>query len=215
MQLLAASLLLASWAVGAALNPLPEGMSIRRQLPANYTLSTIKWTLPITEGGANYTFYGTVQEVFAQINDERVSQGLEPMPEPAVNNSLGISSRTNNGDTLNGRYYTSTICNVGLPGPANTYRIEQGASYLMGLKGTCENGPGPGNCGRISCSYNSAIYWCNDNPYSSSYDCSSFGNYADDAINSCTVDSQDGDHVTWGQAFDTLNFNVMVGKDSC
>lgn len=40
--------------------------------------------------------------------------------------------------------------------------IIQGIQYLRGLKGRPSNGPGPGNCGRVSCSYDNAIWWCND-----------------------------------------------------
>ncbi|KAN0104234.1 hypothetical protein V8E51_009979 [Hyaloscypha variabilis] len=48
---------------------------------------------------------------------------------------------------------------------AEAAAIEDGVDYLIGLNSELTNGPGPGNCGRISCSYNSAIYYCNDNPY--------------------------------------------------
>lgn len=41
-------------------------------------------------------------------------------------------------------------------------RIKEGIRYLRGVNGKPSNGPGPGNCGRVSCSYNSAIWWCND-----------------------------------------------------
>jgi hypothetical protein len=51
---------------------------------------------------------------------------------------------------------------------ADLGRIEEGWNHLNGVKGKPVNGPGPGTCGRVSCSYNSAIYWCNDvsTPYS-------------------------------------------------
>lgn len=42
------------------------------------------------------------------------------------------------------------------------FRIQEGISHLRGVNGKPRNGPGPGNCGRVSCSYNSAIWWCND-----------------------------------------------------
>lgn len=46
--------------------------------------------------------------------------------------------------------------------PCDAWIISDGVIYLRGVKGKPKNGPGPGNCGRVSCSYNSAIYWCND-----------------------------------------------------
>ncbi|RAO74090.1 uncharacterized protein BHQ10_010102 [Talaromyces amestolkiae] len=46
---------------------------------------------------------------------------------------------------------------------ADTSQIEDGIKYLNGIAGQPKNGPGPNNCGRVSCSYNSSIWWCNDN----------------------------------------------------
>jgi hypothetical protein len=40
--------------------------------------------------------------------------------------------------------------------------IRRGIEYLRYVQGRPRNGPGPGNCGRVSCSYNAAIWWCND-----------------------------------------------------
>lgn len=39
---------------------------------------------------------------------------------------------------------------------------QDGIKHLNSVPGAPANGPGPGNCGRVSCSYDSAIYWCND-----------------------------------------------------
>ena len=40
--------------------------------------------------------------------------------------------------------------------------IKIGIEYLRGVPGKPASGPGPGNCGRVSCWGESAIYWCND-----------------------------------------------------
>ncbi|PIG84669.1 hypothetical protein AARAC_001976 [Aspergillus arachidicola] len=40
--------------------------------------------------------------------------------------------------------------------------IEAGIKPLRGVSGHPSNGPGPGNCGRLSCSWGAAIWWCND-----------------------------------------------------
>lgn len=40
--------------------------------------------------------------------------------------------------------------------------LYEGVPYLKGVQGEPVQGPGPGSCGRVSCSYNSAIWWCND-----------------------------------------------------
>jgi hypothetical protein len=41
-------------------------------------------------------------------------------------------------------------------------RIYDGIMYLDGHEGVPTMPAGPGNCARVSCSYDSAIYWCND-----------------------------------------------------
>ena len=45
---------------------------------------------------------------------------------------------------------------------ANADRIYQGVMYLAHVGGVPEAGAGPNLCGRVSCSWDSAIYWCND-----------------------------------------------------
>lgn len=45
---------------------------------------------------------------------------------------------------------------------ADSAQIQKGIDYLRKVPGKPTNGPGPGNCGRVSCSWNSAITWCND-----------------------------------------------------
>ncbi|PWY90681.1 hypothetical protein BO70DRAFT_358131 [Aspergillus heteromorphus CBS 117.55] len=58
----------------------------------------------------------------------------------------------------------SLICDI--PGrlseTAETVWIRDGISYLKGLEGTCGVSAGPAACARISCSYDSGIYLCND-----------------------------------------------------
>ncbi|KAI1320861.1 hypothetical protein F5Y16DRAFT_405454 [Xylariaceae sp. FL0255] len=211
MKIFASTFAFASMAVAAVVEALPEGMSIRRSLPSNYTLSTITWSLPIVEGGPNYTFNGT--QVFAQVNQERVRQGLEPLEDPA-RNTADIMSSSDDVD-LHDRTYTKDICKVGLDGAGELIRIQQGITYLRSLSGTCTNGPGPGNCGRISCSWSSAIYWCNDNPTDFTYPCSGFADYAQIICNDCTFRTGKNNKIVWGQAFDDRRFNVLVGSDDC
>jgi hypothetical protein len=38
----------------------------------------------------------------------------------------------------------------------------QGIPYLNGVTNSCDVGPGPANCVRVSCSYSAVIYLCND-----------------------------------------------------
>lgn len=57
---------------------------------------------------------------------------------------------------------TLQLC--GIPGrkAAKVSYIWEGIYYLDTFDGQPKSDPGPGMCGRVSCSYNSAIYWCNN-----------------------------------------------------
>ncbi|KAB8203958.1 hypothetical protein BDV34DRAFT_226891 [Aspergillus parasiticus] len=64
--------------------------------------------------------------------------------------------------------------------------IEAGIKHLGGVSGQPSNGPGPGNCGLLSCSWGAAIWWCNDNTFTKVLP--SFNNIADGAyviLNNC------------------------------
>ncbi|KAI1327962.1 hypothetical protein F5Y16DRAFT_398833 [Xylariaceae sp. FL0255] len=205
-----------SLVTGAAIDALPPGISIRSSLPSNYTITPVTWIMPIETGGENHTFYGTVQEVFAQVNDARAQQGLPALPDPSANITEPTTrSISGTHSVLDARSYEKTICKVGLSGYATIYRINQGIAYLEGVTSQCGMGAGPGNCGRISCSYNAAIYWCNDNDHYVEYECSYFAQYAAVVTDACVYTRGGKTEWTWGQAFDTENFNVMVGYDSC
>jgi hypothetical protein len=56
------------------------------------------------------------------------------------------------------------ICNVfdKPEGRAFVEYLMEGLRYLRSISGQPTLGPGPGTCSRVSCSYDSAIYWCND-----------------------------------------------------
>lgn len=45
---------------------------------------------------------------------------------------------------------------------ARTNKIREGIEYLRRAGGQLHLGPGPGVCSRVSCSGNSAIWWCSD-----------------------------------------------------
>jgi len=75
--------------------------------------------------------------------------------------SASLSTRTSTVDSRVGRLgKRQLLCNI-FP-TADKETIQDGIDYLRGVPGTATNGPGPGNCGRVSCSWDSAIWWCND-----------------------------------------------------
>jgi hypothetical protein len=89
-------------------------------------------------------------------------------------------------------------------------------AYLSGLKGYPKRGAGPGNCGRVSCSYNTAIWWCNDEPFDKTlmgYDRIYYG--ALEIVSPCSHKPFGDSRKTSGQAFSTGGWNVIVRKDKC
>lgn len=56
----------------------------------------------------------------------------------------------------------NTWADCGRYDPAKAIAIWEGINHLNHVCGTPVSKPGPGICGRVSCSYNSAIWWCND-----------------------------------------------------
>ncbi|KAH8896360.1 hypothetical protein GQ53DRAFT_778975 [Thozetella sp. PMI_491] len=104
----------------------------------------------------------------------------------------------------------STLCgNFGL---ADKGRIQEGITYLRGLNGAPRNGPGPANCGRVSCSYNAAIWWCNDNTTPKTLDgWNPIADGAQNIINDCAPAASQ----VSGQRFHDDLWNVIVRGDSC
>ncbi|CAJ2512729.1 Uu.00g008480.m01.CDS01 [Anthostomella pinea] len=239
------ALVVASVAVGAVINEPQSGRSVPAVLPDGYREVQMSWTGPITPGGANVTFQGSLEDVQAQA-EAAGGTILANSTKRAVDTQASV---------LDARQWDKDICNVGLQGSAAAQAIDSGISYLKGVTGDCGMPAGPGTCGRISCSYDSAssewlpsavCYLPLISPllpllYQSSKttprhprhyadiqflpswcnDNNHFASWrcADFASYAQSV----RDHCTfwtttswvWGQSFDKQNFNIMVGHDSC
>lgn len=102
---------------------------------------------------------------------------FDPVGAATINNSVLSNDTTtttatnsssasgfNNPSTRPREDYVATVrsCNNIAGGTASNRRIQEGIAYLGTVSGTPVEGPGPGACGRVSCSYGGAIYWCND-----------------------------------------------------
>jgi len=93
---------------------------------------------------------GTVQDVVRYLKEIDPTYELPELPVPELGTRQSrVESRQIRIDCFNWPV-------------AGGNAIQDGINYLRRLSGRPSNGPGPGACGRVSCSYNSAIYWCND-----------------------------------------------------
>ncbi|KAI8950973.1 hypothetical protein F4801DRAFT_578904 [Xylaria longipes] len=123
----------------AATKGLPSRERIINNLPSNSYESSITWTGRIDEDGGLMSFTGSdLQHIEEQIRELK--------PNFSWSREIDLGSRDSpeedKGDIL---------CDMAWnPQFASVFHIRQGIAYLHKIHGNCTNGPGPGNCGRIS-----------------------------------------------------------------
>ncbi|KAL3443774.1 hypothetical protein BJX65DRAFT_284770 [Aspergillus insuetus] len=119
-------------------------------------------------GGPEIVLNGTIEEVYAQL--------IEINPNYDADwEDVSDSKDTELGDFHVMEYTLHCTFHLAVPG---NY-IKEGIKYLRKVKGHPRLGAGPNKCDRVSCSYNAAIYWCNDDNKPRSLP--SFNNIADGA----------------------------------
>ncbi|KAM3435425.1 hypothetical protein MY4824_004891 [Beauveria thailandica] len=160
---------------------------------SGYGVDVLQWDVEVSPGEV-VLFNGTVEEVYSQVLELN----------PAYELSMSAQRRSN----LERR--SRVVCgNYGL---ASKDRIQEGINYLRTLNAAPRNGPGPANCGRVSCSYNSAIWWCNDNTTPKTLDGWDWlANSAQTIVNTCAS----GASQVSGQNYEDGNWNTIVCSDSC
>lgn len=122
-----------------------------------YQVVDPQWTVETTPGGPNITVTGTIQDVAARLTEAN----------PNCKRDFKIEQISASPENFEKRaYYTikvPEICNNAKRWSYTTSSgIRDGIDYLNKLSGTAHLGAGPNTCGRVSCSYGAAIWWCND-----------------------------------------------------
>ncbi|KUJ14762.1 uncharacterized protein LY89DRAFT_720237 [Mollisia scopiformis] len=203
-------LLASSFAVPAA-SGLPYGLSaVRSVTELPYPVS--KMTFLGTLGGHDVQLNGSIEEIHSQMTV------LHPEFDPdALLAAKKLAIRDTGSELieseLEGRSKSNMICcNPGSWG-ADPGRIEQGIDYLDHFNGLC--GVPARTCVRISCSWGSAIYLCNDNYYGITPTCPYMASYAQDILNTCPMYSWTVQTSYCGQEFDTDSYNIIVRGDNC
>ncbi|KAK0119329.1 hypothetical protein ONS95_008171 [Cadophora gregata] len=204
--LAAVMLLLAVEVVNAT--PTPDGISVVKRasnIPEHYEIVPLVITGSIDGVAINHT--GTVQEVFAQLDAEDNNFKLS---ELGAHDVAEVHSR----DTS---YITDVNC-IPVNGQnwnrANQGAIREGIAYLR--RGSMACWINPHSCSRISCSWDSAIYLCNNNNYRFGHPCFQIADYAQAILDKCQYKKNLwADKEVGGQAWDILNWNVPVYKEHC
>ncbi|KAF5559234.1 hypothetical protein FMEXI_107 [Fusarium mexicanum] len=192
---------------------LSMAVDLRSDTPESYTIVPMTWVGPIEEGGKNYTFKGTAEEVLAQI------EKLNP------NFAEFADSKMKDDSTK-----TRVACDGGGPNGGQSMRTKvsdarQGIDHLKRL-GDFGCGAPARSCARMTCNWQSAIWFCNDNDYEVSDRCDWQGYLAELVIEKCQRHVKADCWVpnpictdccqaidTWlvmGAQYDVRNWNVMI-----
>ncbi|RJE23849.1 hypothetical protein PHISCL_03821 [Aspergillus sclerotialis] len=206
--------------------------AIEAPLPG-YEVEDLTWEVEHTEGQPAAHLNGTIQQIHDQI--------LELNPDFKLQQFSPVEKREES-DLLAKLATRDCVVCSNFPGTQRS-RVYQGIDYLRGIKGKPWLGPGPGKCIRVSCAYNAAIWWCNDE-VSATVPCvintmlihfhlqnkeikilPSFTNIAQGAsliCQQCTTtgksafeQDQPWVHVVSGQDFHQDNWNVIVRWNEC
>ncbi|OBS29562.1 hypothetical protein FPOA_03500 [Fusarium poae] len=181
-----------------------------------YGVMIPEWEVEVTSG-STMVLAGTIEKVHEKLLQMNPNWNEE---YNSTQNSAGNGKRDSNIHLFSRNVFSGAEykCGGTLP-ECHPTGIATGIDYLRSVKGKPKNGPGPGNCGRVSCTQNGAIWWCNDNASSKTLD--GFGDIADGAEylgKKCTRWGwENGSYKAFlsGKAFHEDNWNVIVQKDSC
>ncbi|KAI7213546.1 hypothetical protein KC333_g6522 [Hortaea werneckii] len=158
---------------------------------------------PAFDGGDDVELQGTIETVAAQLLE------INPDWHPGV---VGKNTPSKT-DTAKRAEISPPLCNDDLGGQryARTRILSNGADYLKGLNGNCRQPPR--SCGRVSCSYDAGISFCNDGNNDIYVPCAELGRRVDGIVGLC---GDGGTRMfTKGQVFDTDNWNVIAARSDC
>lgn len=144
----------AAWQVEWA-KPVPQVLGLVG-LPAGYEAEVASWEFQVMPGGPPVVLNGTVEEVHAEL--------LRLNPNWDSDFPQRVARSQDQDWTLEKRTdfsMANTLCDATW-GSAHDGPISEGIERLERIGGVPRLGPGPGKCSRVSCSWDSAIWWCND-----------------------------------------------------
>ncbi|KAJ4313268.1 hypothetical protein N0V84_009496 [Fusarium piperis] len=179
-----------------ASSAIPETVKVLPAPIEGYDIVPLKWTGKLDNRGEDVTLEGTVEEITSKVKKTNPDFGLEIRPEKRAE-------------------FGKVNCGWGGSGKASGLAIGDGIKYLNGFgDGYCGLDDGPYKCARISCSYNSAIWLCNDNDTPLRVRCGDLEPFIRKIVDDCYTWGF-GEPMVQGQIFTNENWNVILGKDKC
>ncbi|KAH7321106.1 hypothetical protein B0I35DRAFT_477622 [Stachybotrys elegans] len=183
-----------------------------------YTVEEPAWEFDIEEGKPPVVLKGTAESVMDQLTADYPDFASKALARIASVNvdSVGQSSAVPEGLTKR----DSNLCWV-FPIARENY-IRDGIVYLHGVPGRPSIPAGPRVCHRVSCSWGSGIWWCNDNNFSKT-----LGSYKDIANGAQACNNEcrrfafdaglDTGWWTSGQRFHNDGINIIIrgGEANC
>jgi hypothetical protein len=163
--------------------------SVLSTAPSGYGIEILSWEVDVFPGQAGQVFNGTVEDVYAQLHQLNPAHSVfaRAGPPPVALEARGGGAeeelRKLGGEAerlvkivaapiIIGNETSEALeteCERWRTEPARCIALFEGVQHLVKVPGKPHNGPGPGNCGRVSCSWGAAMFWCNDvsHPHSS------------------------------------------------
>ncbi|KAI8246715.1 hypothetical protein K4K57_005474 [Colletotrichum sp. SAR 10_99] len=126
-----------------------------------YDVFVPEWEVRAHPSGDALRLNGTAEEVIQQIEkinpDFKRSFNIYDLPgqEEEIKSPHELQSRAVTTFPLD-----RVICDNFEP--AKSSEVMSAVRYLNDIGGRPKNGGGPANCGRVSCGYKVAVWWCND-----------------------------------------------------
>ncbi|KAK4199256.1 hypothetical protein QBC40DRAFT_203085, partial [Triangularia verruculosa] len=190
-------------------------------LLAGYRIVPMQWDFPIdltAPDSTTVTVNGTIQEAIAQMEASYPGWNATYHARLMENSLLAPTRTSPMNAVLTETPYTFS-CKTDSNLMPETSDIAVGIAYLRRQPGTAKNGPGPNECGRVSCSYDAAILWCNDNTYEKEVQWNAIADGAQFVCDKCRVKKgTDATTEEWyvnGQASFGDKWRVVVQGQFC
>ncbi|WQF78840.1 hypothetical protein CDEST_03854 [Colletotrichum destructivum] len=171
-----------------------------------YSVFTPEWEVQVTPGGESVLMNGTIEHVFDELTnfDPVYTEDLMKEITALGHDRLGAFEQREDWRT---RPYICRDYPL-----ARVDAAWDGIRYLRTLKGKPKGSAGPSSCGQISCSWSTAIWWCNDNTEKKELE--SYGVIADGAQymwDACTP-WETNRYWSSGQIFSNDGWNIIIKK---
>ncbi|KAF9881493.1 hypothetical protein CkaCkLH20_00639 [Colletotrichum karsti] len=195
----------------ALILPLASVVSLISAMEApipGYDVFIPEWEVKATPDGETLRINGTVEEVVAEL--EQIN--------PHYRRSIGLDDPTlmaRQQEELEKRQMVQFHRQNGICDHfrgADTGQIMAAVQYLNWVTGRPRNGGGPANCGRVSCGYKTAVWFCNDAPQPR--ELRSFRDISDGVYAIQNVCHKSRKSYS-GQAFHVDMWNVIIRWEDC